>query len=446
MSLESSDALETAPVPEEIQQGLNAICASNTFRRSDRLKRFLRYVSELTLKGEAGRINEYLIAMEVFDRDGNYTPSEDAIVRRQAHALRQKLQQYYANEGKNATITIDLPLGGYVPVFRRIREPENDLTAVVQPQGLARTPHFHWTIRRKLLAAASSLLVVAVAFLGGWIAGRHSLKEVAVAEKFGLAAREVWGSWLTDPAGATICFSNPLSTIIDYYKDPLPLDNSQLHQLPASRFEDKVLRRAFGLPSDGYVYWAPATSQTKTGEAIGAVRLTSFFARAGVPLRTTQSRFLSWEVLRRDNFIIFGHNEANRWLDPLLDQYPFHLAATGPEGPRCILNNQAKSDELRQYCLQYADTKNSPNVEYALVSMIPGIDGNHRLLLINGLNTQATETAAEFLTDEGTLSNLASRLHSATPKHAPWHMQLVFRTEVRDKVPTKVSLMTFRVF
>ena len=42
------------------------------------------------------------------------------------------------------------------------------------------------------------------------------------------------------------------------------------------------------------------------------------FTKAGVGARTTQSRFLSWDDLRNDNYILLGHNEANHWLELIL--------------------------------------------------------------------------------------------------------------------------------
>lgn len=111
---------ESAPAPTaQIREELERVLGSPAFERSERLQRFLRYICELTLNNEAHRINEYLIGSEVFRKGSNYNPNEDSIVRRQAHTLRQKLQEYYAGEGQDHAVRIELPLGRYVPVFRR---------------------------------------------------------------------------------------------------------------------------------------------------------------------------------------------------------------------------------------------------------------------------------------------------------------------------------------
>src|SRR5204863_8636272 len=104
---------------EEARAELQRVLHSPTFQRSERLQKFLQFVCELTLKGESSRINEYLIGSEVFQRGPDYSPNEDSIVRRQAHALRRKLQEYYEGEGRQSSVRIDLPTGAYIPTFQR---------------------------------------------------------------------------------------------------------------------------------------------------------------------------------------------------------------------------------------------------------------------------------------------------------------------------------------
>jgi hypothetical protein len=78
--------------------------------------------------------------------------------------------------------------------------------------------------------------------------------------------------------------------------------------------------------------------------------------------------------------------------------------------------------------------------------MLPGVSAGHPLLLINGLNTQATQMATQYLTSENTVRTLVQRLHQAQPDHrGPWYFQLVLKTEVYDKVPTRAIFVALRV-
>ena len=114
---------EGCPGADEIRAALEHMAASEAFRGSPQLVAFLRYVVEATLRGAADRIKGYTIAVEALGRADNFDPQADPIVRVEAMRLRRALARYYANGGKNDPVVIDLPLGSYVPVFRRAEPP-----------------------------------------------------------------------------------------------------------------------------------------------------------------------------------------------------------------------------------------------------------------------------------------------------------------------------------
>lgn len=99
-----------------VQEELQRILASPTFLNARRPSQFLRFIVDETLAGEE-RLKEYLIGVEVFDRPQDYDPKDDPVVRVEAGRLRKKLAEYYAGPGANDTLIIELPKGGYVPVF-----------------------------------------------------------------------------------------------------------------------------------------------------------------------------------------------------------------------------------------------------------------------------------------------------------------------------------------
>ena len=53
--------------------------------------------------------------MEVFDRKPDYDPRVDPIVRVEARRLRSKLEEFYAGNGKDSQVNIDLPKGRICP-------------------------------------------------------------------------------------------------------------------------------------------------------------------------------------------------------------------------------------------------------------------------------------------------------------------------------------------
>src|SRR5689334_3824880 len=102
---------------DSIRYALERILSSAGFARNERLSRFLRFVVEEELAGRGGEIKESLIALEVFGRKPDYNPKQDPVVRIEAGKLRARLAEYYTSEGSTDAWIIDLPKGGYTPVF-----------------------------------------------------------------------------------------------------------------------------------------------------------------------------------------------------------------------------------------------------------------------------------------------------------------------------------------
>jgi hypothetical protein len=97
---------------------LQKVLASSSFAHAERRSRFLRFTVESALGGRADQIKEYLLGVEVFDRETSYNPQIDPIVRVEAGRVRSKLKEYYEAEGREEPVVIELPKGSYVPVFR----------------------------------------------------------------------------------------------------------------------------------------------------------------------------------------------------------------------------------------------------------------------------------------------------------------------------------------
>ena len=111
--MESEDSKTKA-----VRQQLDQLLSSPGFLRNDRQSQFLRFLVERRLEGRDSELKESVIGVEVFGRDPGYDPKLDAVVRTEAVRLRARLEKYYATEGSADPWIIDLPKGGYKPVFR----------------------------------------------------------------------------------------------------------------------------------------------------------------------------------------------------------------------------------------------------------------------------------------------------------------------------------------
>lgn len=103
---------------ESVRTQLRKILSSRAFSRSERLARFLTFTLEQMLAGRGQELKEFVIGVEVFDKNEKYDPRMDPIVRVEARRLREKLRRYYETEGAEDPVRIEFPTGGYAPLVQ----------------------------------------------------------------------------------------------------------------------------------------------------------------------------------------------------------------------------------------------------------------------------------------------------------------------------------------
>ncbi len=174
---------------QAVRLELERLVSSGGFSRNERLSRFLRFVVERHLDGRDHELKESVIAMEVFGRKPDYDPKLDAIVRTEAIRLRARLSKYYAGEGSGDPVIIELPKGGYSPVFQNSEfgnrnsesERPNPESRTPNPDAAARIPNPEPRMPTRFwLTVALAALAVALAATGRWWVQRRSA-PVAIA-------------------------------------------------------------------------------------------------------------------------------------------------------------------------------------------------------------------------------------------------------------------------
>jgi TolB-like protein/Tfp pilus assembly protein PilF len=103
--------------PDSVRRQVQRILASPGFSRSERLGSFLRFVVEETLQGHPEQLKETVIGTAVYDKEADYDPKATAVVRVEAAKLRARLGEYYAGPGRSDAVVIEIPKGGYAPVW-----------------------------------------------------------------------------------------------------------------------------------------------------------------------------------------------------------------------------------------------------------------------------------------------------------------------------------------
>ena len=180
-------------------------------------------------------------------------------------------------------------------------------------------------------------------------------------------------------------------------------------------FEDKTLVRAI---TDIY---------TGVGEVKSVYFLGNLLWRVGQPFRVERSLLLTWEDLKAQNIVCLGGPAENLQLRRLPQEQEFVFKFEGIEGgpPKfVILNRKPQPGEQTRYApVVEGSSQSTVTEDYALVSMLKGLDPNRRLLILAGVTTFGTQACTEYVTRSETLTQLIQQLNvsrdSAKPKLPP---------------------------
>jgi len=145
----------TAVPTSRVEDALERLLCSASLEHSPQLQRFLRFIVAETLAGHGDRLKEYVVGVEVFGRPSGYDPRLDSLVRVEAKRLREAIENYYADEGKEEPVRIDFLKGSYIPSFRMNRVEK--LEGVSNP--VRRHPVYFWAP-----VAVAALTVIALTF------------------------------------------------------------------------------------------------------------------------------------------------------------------------------------------------------------------------------------------------------------------------------------------
>jgi len=105
--------------PEEKRAELARVLASNDFPATPRKRQILSFVVERGLDHGSDHfgVSAHAIATQVLDRPESFSSARDPIVRIEVAGLRRDLETYYLKSGRGNPLRIEVPRGGYDPVF-----------------------------------------------------------------------------------------------------------------------------------------------------------------------------------------------------------------------------------------------------------------------------------------------------------------------------------------
>lgn len=397
-------------------------------RESLQLRALLRHIVEETLAGRSDGLKEYSLGREVFHRPGSYDPRSDAIVRVQASLLRKRLASYYEHEGRDAAIRVELPRGGYVPVFREVDPAER---AVPPPPALeppkpdqAGSAAWGWW---KIFGAGVAIGALIAAAVGLAIVNRRGAPP--------LEAPSLWGGFARPGTETVVSFGIPL-----FYTGGGGLYMRDVKvNTPGDEVKGRILQAAEAL---GIRVRPQEDVYTGVGDAIGTHVISRWLELHGVKTSVANSHDLGQSDITGRNLVVVSSIRFQTLLREM--QLPSRIHFEPSTSGRFRVDNPLPGEAA------YYDETGGTGVDtsYGLMSLWPGKKHGDKILYLTGITTWATHGVAHYSIDAERLRDLQRRLN-ADPEDGPRgkkspYFQVLVRVEGKSYQMRTAEYVTHR--
>ena len=427
------------PTVEERRAAIERICSSNELKRAARLREFLHYVGERSLEGDNVLVSESEIGVRVFNRPENYDTSSDNIVRVNASELRKRIAAYYASEGSEERILVEIPRGSYLPQFR-LRSASsttaNDEPLPATQPDPNQTPPISSpetaSLRLKILRYAAFAIAVLLAFACIDLAHQNHVQQERLSPwKSEPILGPFWTSILRSPRDTDIVLADiSVATVEFILKQHLNLSGYLNHaydeQIQASNLspdlksdlEDLTARRN-GSVSDFRV----------------AQKILDLYPNSP-NVRLQYAREYRPRSATAHNLILIGSSVSNPWTSLFDDQLNFVITYDSTLRQMVVQNRRPPANESAVYAVP----TNNNNIAFSIIDFLPNQNHSANVLIIAGTNSVATEAAGDFLTSEDSMHHLAELLHSRTMPY----FELLLKTTRLQGAPIAADILAYR--
>ncbi len=407
-----------APTPRNLLfSQLDRVAGSTVLRGSESLCRLLRYLAERYIDHPGELIKEYQLATEVFGRPADFDPRLDATVRVQTGRLRSKLAEYYAVDGAEDTIILDIPKGSYSLAVHARSAPEPAAPAVPPPvvepmPGVAPMPGrppaaVFWVLSILCFGLTAALVTVLVR--------RAPSPASAQAASAAPPLQTFWRGFVDRPEEPWVIFSNA-----EFVGRP----ETGMRYFDAKRdSRESILDHYSGV-----------------GEVLAVHELDRLFMSLNHGIRVKRGRLLSLDDTQNNNLIFVGSPSENLTLReiPMTQEFVFRLAAEGArKGDLEIVNVNPRPGEETEYI----GSKVVPiSDDYALIGLVPGMNSGWWVMILAGTTTIGTQGAVEYVCRERTAKELLSQVGTSKAGLAR-PFEAVIHVKVTGGVPVSTRLV-----
>jgi hypothetical protein len=419
-----------------LEAQVNRILRSEELRTSELLRQLLRFLADKTLSGESDQLKEYIVAIDGLGKPATYDPQHNSAVRIQAGRLRQKLADYYRNEGKFDPVIVDLPRGRFKLTWEE---------RVVPPEAPAPSPPPVYLEKivpepasRSWLYVGWAILTIAISTGVFFVAQRSTSpsKRVSLAPGWSADIEDLWGPFVNSKQPLIVSIEDPLFVQLrsapgTYYRDRSLNKWKDILDSPAVNVLRNALKNEDIQPSRYYTAFGEADASFLIGKLLGPRE------RNMSLVKTSQ---LSWQQLADNNVLFVG--VQNLFFDEKLQEMP--LAPQLEPVLEGIRNAHPKPGEPTLFTDHYSTAPSEQGVAYALVTHLPGPLGTNDVESFTSNRSAGYVAAVESYTDPGFAHLLVTKLKEGSGGRMPRYYQVLLRVKFKDEVPTETTYVLSR--
>lgn len=399
---------------------VSRLCSSSSLHRSARLKELLHYVCRRSWDEGAEEIREHEIGVAVFQRPPDYDSAQDTIVRVQASQLRKRLERYFAEDGRDEPLLLELSKGTYIPVLR-----ERDAAAEAALADPAAPK-----VKRNWRALAGGLAVVSVLLAAacGWLLYRQN--AASATQTAGPSVRQFWTAFASNGAESYLVVADSsYAALQDAVERSIGIDEYVRRGYEAE-FQREGLPPKYG----DLLRYLMARRYTSLADVMVVRRISE--SRLLNPERTSvvHTRDHNVRAFQTGNHILIGSQRAIPWVslfDRNMDFHlydgneDFHLQHDKRDSRVWVENRHPLKGEPPRYISGIRGAEGTEG--YALLACLPNLNRTGNVLILAGTDMTSTEAAGNLITNESFLSELLQRLPAGKGPNPP-HFEALLRT------------------
>jgi hypothetical protein len=384
---------------DDLPEGLTKVLESRTFQKCPSLRGLLVYLWQ----HREDSISEYAIATEALGRGAYFDAKTDATVRVQISRLRQRLDKFYEEEGKDNPERLSIPLGSH-QIHIEVSE------TIIQAPEEETLPPARRLGRFTIFLAAATVLLATICITEGvlLLKARRAVSAPPVESSW------VWRNFFSNGRKTRIILPNP--TFFSFRAGP-DYNSIMFRDTGINDFSKHPSSPAFDLLTKQLGRPTLAENYTVTSDTFASVRLARYLDKVGFQTEVQSSADAPLEALDSENVIALGTFGTLNALKPYLDQMNFEL---GPHEEYIDIRMPGPGEPSRINTVHLSPGREiSPGV----IAFLPSQNGRSHLAVLGARYTSALVT---FLTSSEGLEQL-ERLWKS--KGSPESFEVIVESE-----------------